>query len=159
MTDAETAGVLWAVVTDAVIGGGRDVLDVVSGAAPASTPCGSAVETVPVALVTVSVAGSATGVERRARVAAVVAVEFETTLELVVAGGVLFKPLIPWPRISAVFCLALLSGRFGALANFIWNSAFSARSRVTSASDPVTVSDGVGPVELVVGRLSVRTVI
>ena len=89
MTATDTAGVLWAVVTDDVTGGGRGVLDVVSGAAPVPTPCGSAVETVPVALVTVSVAGSATDVERRARAT-------EAALELVVlAGGVFFMRLIP----------------------------------------------------------------
>ena len=153
MTAADTAGVLWAVVTDAGIGGGTGVLAVVSGAGPAVTPCGSAVETVPVALVTVSVAGNDTDVERRARAT-------EAALELVVlAGGVFFMRLIPWPRISGVFCFALFSGRFGALANFFCNSAFSARSLVTSASEPAIVSDGVGAVEPVVGRLSVRAAI
>ncbi len=73
-------------VVDAAIGGGRGLLDVVFGAAPASTPCGSAVETGPVALVTLSVAGSATDVERSARVPATVAAEVEAALELVGSG-------------------------------------------------------------------------
>ncbi len=65
------------------------MLDVVSGVTPVFTPCGSAVEIVPVAPVTVSVAGSATDVERRARAtdAALVPVVF--------AGGVFFMRLIP----------------------------------------------------------------
>ncbi len=64
------------------------MLAVVSGAAPASTPCGRAVETVPVALVTVSVAGKAAEVERRAR-------DSELVLVLTAFGGVFFKGLIP----------------------------------------------------------------
>ena len=86
---------LWVVATDAGIGVGTGVLAVVSGAGPAVTPCGSAVETVPVALVTVSVAGSATDVERRARALAAVIAEVDAVLEPVVAGGVFFRRLIP----------------------------------------------------------------
>ena len=71
-----------------MIGGGRGVLDVVSGATSTSTPCGSAVETVPVALVTVSGADTAVKVERRARAA-------EPALEHVVAGGPFFGRLMP----------------------------------------------------------------
>ena len=58
---------------------------------------------------------------------------------------------------SVGFGLLFVSGRFGALS-FFYSSAFSARSRITSASEPVTVSDGVGAAEFDVGRLSVRTV-
>ena len=76
---AGTAGVL-CTVTDAGNGVGRDVLDVVSCTVPVTTPSGSAVETVPVALVIVSVAGMDTEVERRARVS-------ELTLELVALGS------------------------------------------------------------------------
>ena len=60
---------------------------------------------------------------------------------------------------SVVFCLLLVSGRFGALASFFCRSAFSARSLITSASELVSVSAGVGAEELnalVFGRLSVR---
>ena len=158
MVAADTAGVLWAVVIDTVIGGGRGVLDVVSGAAPVSKSCGSAVDTVPVALVTVSGVGSATDAERRARTPEAVAVEVKTAFELVVVGVPFFMRLIPWPRMSGVFCFVLVSGRFGAFANLFCSSVFSARNRITSASEPVTVSAGVGAVELVVGRLSVRAV-
>ena len=73
---------------DVVIGGGTGVLDVVSGATPVSIPCGSAVEIVPVALVTVSGADTVARVERRARAA-------DATLELVVAGGPFFARFIP----------------------------------------------------------------
>ena len=58
-----------------------------------------------------------------------------------------------------VFSRALLYVRFGALANFFCKSAFSARSLITSASEPVSVSAGVGADEvnaLVFGKLSVR---
>ena len=158
MLAADTAGVLWAVVIDTVIGGGRGVLDVVSGAAPVSKSCGSAVDTVPVALVTVSEVDSATDAERRARAPEAVAVEVKTAFELVVVGVHFFMRLIPWPRMSGVFCFVLVSGRFGALS-FFCSSAFSARSRITSASEPVTVSEGVGAAELEVGRVSVRVVI
>ena len=66
------------------------MLEVVSGAAPVSTPCGRGVETVPVALVIISVAGTAAVEERRARAR-------ELALALVIAafGGVFFKRLIP----------------------------------------------------------------
>ncbi len=60
----------------------------VSGRAPASTLCGSAVETVPVALVIISVAGTVAVVERRAR-------SRELALVLTALGGVFFKRLIP----------------------------------------------------------------
>ncbi len=79
-----------------VIGGGRGVLDVVSGATPVSPPCGSAVDTVPVALVTISGADTAAKVERRVRAT-------DAALELVVAGGPFFGRLIPCPRTSGVF--------------------------------------------------------
>ncbi len=65
------------------------MLAVVSGTAPITGPWGSAVEVVSVALVTVSVAGSATDVEHRARTT-------EVALELVfVVGCVFFMRLIP----------------------------------------------------------------
>ena len=111
----------------------------------------------PVALVTVSVAGGATDVERSERASAVGAVFI--VFALVVAGGPFFNRLIPWPRMSGVFGLVLFSGRFGALASFFCRSAFSARSRSTSASDAEIASDGVAATEPVVGWLSVRIVI
>ena len=111
----------------------------------------------PVALVTVSVAGTVAVVERRERASAVGAVF--VVFALVVAGGPFFNRLNPWPRMSGVFGFDLFSGRFGALASFFCRSAFSARSRRTSASEPVTVSDGVGAADPEVGRLSVRAVI
>ena len=79
MVAADTAGVL-CTVTDAGNGVGRGVLEVVSGIVPVTMPCGSAVETVPVALVIISVAGMDTEVQRRARVS-------ELTLELVALGS------------------------------------------------------------------------
>ncbi len=84
----DTAGVLLAVAADVVIGGGTGVLDVVSGVTPVSTPCGSALETVPVALVTVSGADTGAKVERRARAV-------QPALELVVAAGPYLDRLIP----------------------------------------------------------------
>ena len=67
------------------------MLAVVSGTAPITVPWGSAVEVVYVALVTVSVAGSATDVERRARALEAVAVEVETAL----GEGPFFGRFIP----------------------------------------------------------------
>ena len=61
-----------------------------SGRAPASTPCGSAVDTVPVALVVVRVTGNVAVVERRAPDVALALV-----LVFIAFGGVFFNRLIP----------------------------------------------------------------